>query len=211
MWPSLLELAPTLTRLGTSRDVYDGHVRRYMHEAQERAGGGEWSDDFVRSAFRRLVADHAAGHAHAADAIADRYIRVSVERARLYPDAMPALRSLAGERGLAVITNGLARDQREKLERLGVATLVDAVVVSEEVGLQKPDPAIFAVALDALAERADAAVYVGDNPAHDVVGAHAAGMAGVWLDRGDGFYGASDDADARIATLGELPALLGVG
>ncbi len=210
MWPSLLEIAPALARLGNSRLVYDDYVRRYMHDAQVRAGGGEWSDDFVREGFRRLVADRSAGHAHAAEAIADRYIAISVDRARLYPDALPALERLAGRLRLAVISNGLARDQHRKLDALGIATRVDAVVVSEEVDLRKPDPAIFALALEAVGGRPETALYVGDNPEHDVVGARGAGMAAVWLDRGDGFFGLPHAVDARIASLEELPALLGV-
>jgi 2-haloalkanoic acid dehalogenase type II len=211
VWPSLLALAPSLARLGRAEAVYDDAVRRYMFDAHERAGGGEWSDDFVRAAFRRLVGEHAGGHDHAAEAIADRYIHLSVERARLYPDAAPALDRLASRVRLAVISNGLGRDQRRKIERLGLADRFDVIVVSEEVDLRKPDAAIFAHALDALGASAAAAIYVGDNPAHDIAGAHAAGMRGVWIDRGDAYFREAHAPDARITVLDELPALIGLG
>ncbi len=210
VWPSLLQIAPALVHLGTSRAVYDDAIRPYMADVHARAGDGEWSDDFVRAAFRRLVADHAAGHDHAAEAIADRYIHLSVERARLYADTEPALDRLASRVRLAVISNGLSRDQRRKLERLDLARRFDAIVISEEVSLLKPDAAIFAHALDAIGARPGSAIYVGDNPAHDIAGAHAAGMRGVWVDRGDGFFPPATSADARVTTLEALPALLGL-
>jgi putative hydrolase of the HAD superfamily len=210
VWPSLLELAPSLARVGTSRAVYDDAIRPYMADVHARAGGGEWSDDYVRAGFRRLVAEHADGHDRAADAIADRYIHLSVERARLFPDVEPALDRLASHVRLAVISNGLARDQRRKLARLDLARRFDVIVVSEEVDLLKPDAAIFAHTLDAIGAHPRSAIYVGDNPAHDIAGAHAAGMRGVWIDRGDGFYPPATDADARVTQLGELRALLGL-
>jgi putative hydrolase of the HAD superfamily len=210
VWPSLLEVAPALARLGKSRLVYDDAIRRYMSEAHARAGDGEWSDDFVRGAFRRLVAEHVGGHDRAVDAIADRYIHLSAERARLFSDTEPALGSLASHVRLAVISNGLGRDQRRKLAHLGLAERFDAVVISEEVDLRKPDPAIFAHTLDAVGSRRESAIYVGDNPAHDIAGAHAAGMRGVWIDRGDGLFPSTEDADARITRLDELSALLGL-
>jgi HAD superfamily hydrolase (TIGR01549 family) len=52
----------------------------------------------------------------------------------------------------------------------------DAVVVSAELGVKKPDPAPFVAALEQLGVRADRAVHVGDHPPHDEVGARAAGM-----------------------------------
>lgn len=210
VWPSLLELAPGLAHLGKSRAVYDDTIRRYMAAAHARAGDGEWSDDFVRVAFRRLVAEYVSGRDRAADAIADRYIHLSVQAARLFPDTEAALDRLGPRVRLAVISNGLARDQRRKLARLGLTERFAAIVISEEVDLQKPDPAIFACALDAIGASPSSAIYVGDNPAHDIVGAHAAGMRGVWIDRDDGLFPATAGADARITSLEELPALLGL-
>jgi HAD superfamily hydrolase (TIGR01549 family) len=210
VWPSLLELAPDLAHAGTSRQVYDGRVRVYMHEAHEQSGGGEWSDDFVRAAFRRLVAEHASAHAHSTDTIADRYIRLSAERAPLYPDARTAIDRIGSRVRLGVITNGLERDQRLKVGRIVLGEAFAAVVISEAVGLRKPDPAIFEHALALAGARRETALYVGDNPQHDVAGAHAAGMAAVWLNRGDGFFGTTSDAEASITRLDELPGLLGL-
>ncbi len=53
---------------------------------------------------------------------------------------------------------------------------MDAVVVSDEAGVEKPHAEIFHIALQALGVTADQAIYVGDNYYDDVVGAHGAGM-----------------------------------
>jgi putative hydrolase of the HAD superfamily len=83
----------------------------------------------------------------------------------------------------AVVTNNLASEQRSKLAVCGLTGHVDALVTSEEVGVQKPDPRIFQVALDRLGVTAGEAVMVGDAWATDVEGARAAGVRPIWLNR----------------------------
>jgi putative hydrolase of the HAD superfamily len=75
------------------------------------------------------------------------------------------------------------------------------------VGLEKPDPEIFRMAL-ALAEvPAEASIYVGDNPFFDVDPAVAVGMRGILLDRRDRH---PDHRGDRITSLVDLPAALGL-
>ena len=86
-------------------------------------------------------------------------------------------------------------------------------MVSGEAGVQKPDPAIFARALDALGVAPGAAVYIGDNPYHDVVGARAAGVGAIWVNRGDWRLDRDDDAftpDLEVRELREVWPYLGV-
>ena len=83
--------------------------------------------------------------------------------------------------------------------------LLDTVVDSHVVGVEKPDPEIFRIALERLSVAAEHAVFVGDVPSVDVAGARAAGIAPILLDR-HGMYG---DVDApRLRSLGDLPGLL---
>ena len=89
------------------------------------------------------------------------------------PDALRRLR--AHGLGLAVVANwdfGL----HEHLERHGLRRWFDAVVISGELGVRKPDPAPFRAALAKLGVEPDRAVHVGDHRPHDEVGALAAGM-----------------------------------
>jgi len=88
----------------------------------------------------------------------------------------------------------------------GLSFYLDTLVVSDVVGLHKPDPRIFAVALDALQVPAKEAVYVGDDYEADVQGARAAGIQPVLLDR----QGKQEGIDClRIHSLADLTRLLG--
>ncbi|MDT9594792.1 HAD family hydrolase [Nocardioides zeae] len=113
------------------------------------------------------------------------------ERAwRAFGDAADALRraSAAGLR-VAVLTNGDERQQRAKVERTGLARLLDAlgapVLVSSTLRAAKPDPRAYALACGRLGVPTGAALMVGDSVANDVVGARSAGLAAVLLDRYD--------------------------
>jgi putative hydrolase of the HAD superfamily len=83
----------------------------------------------------------------------------------------------------AIVTNGRARFQRPKIDRLGVAEHVDVTVVSGEEGMHKPDPELFRRAAERLAVAPNECLFVGDNAQNDVAGAIAAGMHAVWFER----------------------------
>src|SRR4029453_5839740 len=73
---------------------------------------------------------------------------------------------------------------RVDLERAGLTALCDDVWLSAAVGLAKPDPAFFRLALDAWALAPERIAYVGDRPDNDVAPAKALGLATVRLRRG---------------------------
>jgi HAD superfamily hydrolase (TIGR01509 family) len=75
------------------------------------------------------------------------------------------------------------------LQKCGIAKLFDTVIDSHEVGVEKPDPRIFALALDRLHTRPEQAVYVGDIYGIDVVGAERAGLSALLLDPLGGYVG----------------------
>lgn len=81
---------------------------------------------------------------------------------------------------LAVITNGASTMQRRKLGALGIEHFFDAILVSEDEGVRKPDAEIFRRALQRCGVAASEAVFVGDHPVADVEGAQRAGLTAVW-------------------------------
>ena len=85
---------------------------------------------------------------------------------------------------VGVVTNGPTEGQWDKLRRTGVADLVDAAVVSQEFGVNKPDPSIFRRALDLIGAQPSETVFVGDNPVNDIGGARAVGMRTAWIRHG---------------------------
>ena len=110
---------------------------------------------------------------------------------------------------MALVTNGAACLQREKLSASGLSDSFEAVVVSADLGVAKPDASVFEHALSQLGVRPDDAVMVGDSIAKDVDGALAAGLRAVWVNR-SGHPVPPDRPDlVEISTLSDLPSVLG--
>lgn len=123
------------------------------------------------------------------------------------PGIEPTLRALR-ERGItvAVLTNGWNPMQARKAERAGFQ---GPILVSSEIGVQKPAPRAFEMLLGALGTDPDHAWYVGDDPQSDVAGAHAAGMRAVWVNWERKTYpGELAPPDHTIADFRELLELL---
>lgn len=134
--------------------------------------------------FRRLyqaagVEADAALAARTAAAYRERYLgsRRAVEGAAAL---MAAVRTRAA---VVIVSNNLLEEQQDKLRHCGLAEYVDVLVVSEEVGVSKPAPRIFEVALERAGVGAAEAVMVGDSWPNDVEGARAAGIRAVWFNR----------------------------
>ncbi|GLY04743.1 MULTISPECIES: HAD-IA family hydrolase [Actinoplanes] len=87
-----------------------------------------------------------------------------------FDDVLPVLRELRSRGIRVVVLSNIGLDIRPLLDRAGVSGLVDGVVLSFEVGLVKPDPAIFGRALELLGVPGDQTLMVGDSPRDDVGG-----------------------------------------
>ena len=104
-------------------------------------------------------------------------------RFRAYPEVPGVLARLrAGGARLAVVSNWDV-SLHDVLERTALRPLVDAVVISAELGVAKPEPAIFRAALDRLGAGPDGALHLGDSLEDDVAGARAAGLEAVLVAR----------------------------
>lgn len=83
-----------------------------------------------------------------------------------------------------IVTNGNQAQQEGKVALLGLAPHVAGIVVSEGVGIAKPDPEIFRIAAREAGQTLAGAWMIGDSAESDIVGAAAAGLDSVWLRRG---------------------------
>ncbi|OIJ65971.1 HAD family hydrolase [Streptomyces mangrovisoli] len=128
----------------------------------------------------------------------------------LFPDVLPVLDALAASHRHAVLSNSSIHVQERKLRTLGVLDRFEAVLCAAELGVSKPEPGAFHAACDALGLGPEQVAYVGDHPDIDGRGAAEAGLLSVWIDR-DGVHAAAGApaGPRRIASLAELPALLG--
>lgn len=185
--PGLFEsaVAQALPLLDTPDLRYDDQVFvAYTARIIELMGG---QGEGVASAAREIYSDWAE-HQHF----------------EIYADVSETLRAIHG-RGVRL---GLISNSHRCLDSFGphfdLDGLFSVTVSSAEFGVMKPDPRIFEEALTRMGVRATEAVMVGDSLSHDVLGARAAGMHGVLLDRAR----RAKDLDPSvpvIRTLRELP------
>lgn len=174
------------------------------HLARWRAGASTWQEqrrDRLRDILPLL--GEPVGTADELDRMfASRYLPAYERSWRSFPDAAPALAALrAAGTGVAVLTNGSEEQQNGKLRSIGLAEMVGPVFTAEGVGAAKPDRRAFLAACDALAVDPASVLYVGDEYEVDVLGARAAGLNAVLLDR-DG--AAPADEDQVVTTLADL-------
>ncbi len=136
------------------------------------------------------------------------YLRRLSMQTKLMDGALAVVGSLAQRHRLALITNGLADVQRPRLARSPLRHAFEHVVISEEVGVAKPDPAFFEIALDRLGRPMRAEVLVvGDSLASDIAGGLAAGLDTCWFNPGGHSRGGGPAARFEIRRLHDLPAI----
>jgi putative hydrolase of the HAD superfamily len=126
-------------------------------------------------------------------------------RFHAYPDALPALEELRARGLRTVVVSNWDASLHERLAETGLAPLVDGAVASAELGHAKPDPRIFAHALELAGVPPEAALHAGDTLEADVEGALAAGLHAVLVAR-DGPATAPPGVPV-VTALTELPAL----
>jgi HAD superfamily hydrolase (TIGR01509 family) len=130
----------------------------------------------------------------------------------LYPDVVPCLEELERRYRLGVIANQPS-SVRAAMERDGLTRFFEVWGVSDDLGLQKPDPKLFSQVLYTAGVSPARTVMLGDRLDYDVRPAKAAGMRAVWVLRGE----APDEPtpaqlaqpDASVHDLAEVPDMLG--
>ncbi|MFC5728991.1 HAD family hydrolase [Nocardioides vastitatis] len=125
---------------------------------------------------------------------------------RAFDDAAEAIeRALGSGLRVGILTNGVLEIQTEKLRRTGLLRADVPVFASSELPAAKPDRRSYLTACSGLGVAPDATLMVGDSLRHDVVGAHAAGLSALLLDR-LGWYDATR-AGVRVDTVRGLAEL----
>jgi putative hydrolase of the HAD superfamily len=139
--------------------------------------------------------------------LVDTWRQARMSALSLYPETREVLTELSSRMPLALVTNGAARLQRAKLVQTGIDDRFDVIVDSETVGVGKPSPEMFDVALLALGVIRGDTAMVGNDLGRDVAGARAAGVRPIWVHRPADGWGDGDPGDAeQIADLRELLA-----
>jgi putative hydrolase of the HAD superfamily len=138
------------------------------------------------------------------------FVNERKSRVRAFEGARSALQALSTRFRLALVSNGPADLQRIKLAAGDLSGLFDRVIISGEVGVAKPRPGIFTLALESLGCAPQGALMIGDDWRNDVEGARAAGVEAIFVDL-DRVGGSRADRTAAAATVrcfADVPALL---
>ncbi|MFD1935136.1 HAD family hydrolase [Nonomuraea mangrovi] len=97
--------------------------------------------------------------------------------------ALDRLRAVGWQ--VAIVTNGMADNQKGKIQRTGLAEHVDGWAISDAEGVRKPDIRLFEIAAARCgAQLSEGGWVIGDDPEKDIVGGCRAGLSTVWIDRG---------------------------
>jgi putative hydrolase of the HAD superfamily len=114
---------------------------------------------------------------------AELYTRLRHTQLRLHDGALGLLeRFRSAVPRLALVTNGAAAVQREKIERFALGSYFDHVQLEGEFGAGKPDPSVYHNVMQIFEAAPDACLMVGDDYHADVLGALAVGMSAAWID-----------------------------
>jgi len=145
----------------------------------------------------------------------DSFYQTFQEHWQVEPDAISTLARLRGVGyKLGLISNaGDAADVHALIDKAGLRPYFDRIWISAKVGVRKPHPRIFEIALDSLHCSPKEAIMIGDTLNADILGALNVGMSSIWITRRadmleNNEYKLSVVPDEIITTLDELPLLL---
>lgn len=147
--------------------------------------------------------------------------RATKPKLSLYPDAEEVLSMLRKKNiGLGLITDGCSQVQHNKIDALCLNDLMDVVLATDDLGKDeegkpycKPNPKVYEVVLEKLQCKPQEAVYIGDNPQKDFIGAKALGMKTIRIVRKQGDHmqdkvSKEYEADVTINSLSAIEDLL---
>ncbi len=137
------------------------------------------------------------------------YLEALSGQPHLLPGALDVIEALAARYPLALITNGIASVQRRRFAASPITRFFKSVVISEEIGIAKPDPRIFEPALREIGVAATDVLFVGDSVTSDMAAARNAGMDFVWLNPDGKPVPSGQRAAYVIADIRDLPGRLG--
>jgi FMN phosphatase YigB (HAD superfamily) len=198
--------------------IYTEGLRRALRDLGAEFTDQDFADEYglARAAqsgsFSRRMAMRFLGPGAEVDALRD-----AAKRYWAYPphaleaDVVPCLEALTGRYRLGIIANQPSQ-VREAMARDGIEEFFEIWGVSEDIGLEKPDPRLFAHVLYTAGVSPAHSVMLGDRLDYDVIPAKTSGMRAVWVLRGEAPADPTGpqlaEADAAVHTLKEIPSLL---
>lgn len=154
-----------------SDEIYDVYVSEVLANLEEKV------ENPYLEAFRRITDKFDLEYN--SENVADRYIETEVGSTETVDEMVQVLRTLSDEHKIGILTNGDAEVQRMKIERNSLDEVVDEVIISNELGVRKPDPEIFEEAKNRLSS--GKYIFVGDTYEEDIKPAQEAGFQTIYI------------------------------
>ena len=143
-----------------------------------------------------------------AEQLSDDFLNLTTAHFSLLPGAENLVRYLAKKYPLTVVTNGFIEVQYEKFDKSGLRDCFAHIVLSEEVGCQKPSPRIFEEALRMNGLSADDVLMIGDSWTSDIQGAINAGIDQLWIRKTSEPLPAGQSATYIVKSLEEVMGIV---
>ena len=198
-----------LKQLYPSFEDYLNAYKPYNLELWGMYGRGEVSKErlHLQRFLKPLLVNGTDGEneelVHLAHEIGAEFLRLTNKYFCLLPDAEQVVRYLAAKYPLTIISNGFKEVQYYKFEHSGLSPYLTHTLISEEAGINKPQPGIFRIALERNGVTAEEAVMIGDSYSSDIAGAKAAGIDQIWV-KGDGVPAAGETATYIVRRLADV-------
>ena len=143
-----------------------------------------------------------------AEQLSEDFLNMTTARFSLLEGAEELVRYLAAKYPLTVVTNGFVEVQYEKFDKSGLRDCFAHIVLSEEVGCQKPNPRIFEEALRMNGLQAEDVVMIGDSWNSDIQGAINAGIDQIWIRKSQDPLPEGQSATYLVQSLSEVMEIL---
>ena len=143
-----------------------------------------------------------------AEQLSEDFLNMTTARFSLLEGAEELVRYLAKKYPLTVVTNGFVEVQYEKFDKSGLCDCFAHIVLSEEVGCQKPNPRIFEEALRMNGLQAEEVVMIGDSWSSDIQGAINAGIDQIWIRKSKDPLPEGQSATYLVQSLSEVMEIL---
>jgi len=201
-----------------SDTIYTEALRRALRDLGAEFSDAEFDGEYALAraaqsgSFRRQMASRFLGPGADVEAVRDAAVRYwAYPPDALEPDVKPCLKALAGRYRLGIIANQPSQ-VRDAMARDGIEAFFEIWGVSADIGLEKPDPRLYAHVLYTAGVSPAHCVMLGDRLDYDVIPAKTAGMRAVWILRGEAPKDPTAlqlaEADASVKTLREIPSVL---